>query len=160
MAILSAALGLWFAANFSTPSCNYGRSTYQHVEEPSWRITFTPLDRRASLSDMALHLVGPGANASYWFVYDGGSAPAVALISTTDVTARGWTPPQPEGGVRPLGSLWVYAMDASMRISFEIPKLRAVPPMYLFVPELSEALRGSSPRHNLRPGIFKLTGCR
>ena len=157
----NAALRFFVAASpsFATEACSYRSSVYEHREDPRWRVRFVPLGSKSLLSDMALHLEGPDPGNSYWFLYDAGSAPIVALISTTNVLAADWAPPPSEGGNRPLRDLQIYVMDETMKMSVEVPKASDASPKYLFIPMLTEALRSVSLRHWLAPGVFKRIAC-
>jgi len=108
---------------------------------------------------MALHLEGPESGTSYWFLFDAGSAPVVSLISTTNVLATGWSPPPPDGGSHPLMDMQIYVMDETMKMSAEVPRASDTSPAYLFIPMLTDALRGASSRQWLAPGVFKRIAC-
>jgi hypothetical protein len=59
--------------------------------------------------DLALMLT-PSAGLAYWFLFDEGSARYINLISTTDVTLKGWEPPMDAKGGRPLGEMHYFVL--------------------------------------------------
>lgn len=71
---------------------------------------------------------------------DAGSSPSISLISTTDILVKGWRPPEPDGGDRPLGDMPIMIAGGGFIFNFDIPRKRAARPEYLLLPHLPEAL--------------------
>ena len=103
---------------------------------------------------------------SYWWLPGiPGSSGRHYLYSTTDVEAKGWKAPSPDGGPRPLGELEYIATDVSYRVLEEIPRRAASAPAHILLFTLGEALWYGNDRLNQRrerppTQFFDLTGCR
>jgi hypothetical protein len=91
-------------------------------------------------SDLAFFVHSEKTGKSYWFLPDSGSAHYINLISTSDVTAPDWAPPDPDGGNRPLGSMHYFAFDKKLIGIEGIPQSISSAPDKLFLPDLSEIM--------------------
>ncbi|MDE1146891.1 MAG: hypothetical protein PW843_09755 [Azospirillaceae bacterium] len=109
---------------------------------------------------LAFHVTSARSGRSYWFLFDQGSAHAVNLISTTDVVAPGWQPPNADGGVRPLGEQHFLAADGDLTFAAALPKTGAKAPRYILLPDLSEVMaHKADPREDVPTAFFEATGC-
>ncbi|MBB5866383.1 hypothetical protein [Xanthomonas sp. 3058] len=108
-----------------------------------------------------VHAARTGVNA--WFLpWSGGSDGSQHLASTTDVTAPGWQPPDPDGGPRPLGDISYIGTDAGYRVLSEGPRLGTPAPAHFLLPDLREALwyrAGADQRQQVARQFFDLVGC-
>jgi hypothetical protein len=79
---------------------------------------------------------------TWWFLpWPAGSAGIPHLASTTDVEKPGWTPPDPDGGPRPLGDLDFYSFRRDYTVDDRLPTAGGEAPPHIFVPQLGDALR-------------------
>ncbi|WP_244220709.1 hypothetical protein [Xanthomonas vasicola] len=64
-------------------------------------------------AQLALRVHSSHTGLDAWFLpWNGGSDGNQHLASSTDVTAQGWQPPDPDGGPRPLGDVGYIGTDA------------------------------------------------
>ncbi|MEA5126128.1 hypothetical protein [Xanthomonas floridensis] len=113
-------------------------------------------------AQLAVHLVSARIGLDAWFLpWNGGSDGNQHLASTTDVTAPGWQPPDPDGGPRPLGDIDYLGTDASYRILSEVPRTGMPAPAHFLLPDLGEALRYLPAPAQRQPArqFFDLVGC-
>ena len=93
----------------------------------------------------------------------GGTDDLQNLASTTDVTAPGWKPPDPDDGPRPLGDLDYIATDAGYTIIDDIPRRRGIAPAHILIPQLGDRLWHQWPNVEPRDGapkqFFDLVAC-
>lgn len=123
--------------------------------------TFRNVGRRTGwVSDLALGIQGGQGLPTHWFLFDRGSARYINLISTTDVTRKGWAPPSPDGGERPLGDMHFISATRSLAVTPTVPTSRDAAPSYLMLPDLPEVLaRRATPPEDIRLFFFKLAHC-
>lgn len=144
------------------PSCPITRAVYTAQSDIRVSLRFLQLGPRAPKgwpSELALSIRLPD-HGRYDFLFDAGSARFISLISTLPVDAAGWMPPDPDGGVRPLGSLTYYAMDGADHFLEVVPSRDSPAPRAIFMPLLSEALwYRARPRFDLRNTLFVFTRC-
>ncbi len=147
----------------ASASCKTAHARYAMMGAPGFTAGFRPQPRHEGWqSDAAFFIHSDQSRKTFWFLFDGGTARYINLISTTDVTVPGWSPPPPEGGVRPLGSMHYMAADADLKFSLEIPRQATPAPTYVLLPDLSEKLRygQAGPDQEDAPvAFFKLVGC-
>ena len=131
------------------------------MHDPDVTAGFHRLDHHEELlSDLAFYVRSKRRGVTFWFLFDQGSARYINLISTTDVLAKGWAPPDPDGGVRPLPEMHVLLADADFVFAQEAPKSGAAPPAYILLPDLSETLHQSAtPGWDILTDLFKFDGC-
>lgn len=114
--------------------------------------------------------VGPGAarapGRTWWFLPYSGNGQGVRghLASTHDVTAPGWTPPDPDSGrERPLGDLDYMMLDGDYGfLETSIPRTDRAAPAHLLIPDLQQALWYRPPegeRTGVPLAFFDLTAC-
>jgi hypothetical protein len=72
---------------------------------------------------------------TWWLPWNGGTNNLQNLASTTDVSAPGWRPPNPDGGPRPLGNRQFLALDADYNIMPSVPRLGRPAPAHFLIPE-------------------------
>jgi len=141
-------------------ACPVEQAHYAMEGVPGVEAGFSPVGHHAGWkSDVALYVRTP-AHMDY-FLFDQGSARYVRLISTTDVTASGWKPPDPDGGVRPLGSMEYFSLHADGSFYQDvIPKAGDEAPARIFLPDLAEVMwyRGE-PRQDVPHAFLILARC-
>lgn len=144
----------------TTEACTFKQAVYVHTADSSWKMSFHPFKHKVFLSDMAAHIENTGSKASFWFLFDAGSARYINLISTTNVLQKNWEPPDPDGGKRPLGEMHVFFWDSDMKVMETVPQAESPAPRVVFIPDLSEVLTFRAPvRYDLQAGMFKLDYC-
>lgn len=152
--------GLLLCANpMATPVCPIERAHYAYSEGPG-SADFKVLSHVDGFaSPVALHLNLSGTR-DLWFLFDQGSARYVSLISVTDPTVPGWSPPDPDGGHRPIRDQKFFAWNGDLKIQEAMPQPRSRAPTFVLVPDLPETLQyGVSERMVIGAGIFKLNHC-
>jgi len=141
-------------------ACPVEQAHYVMDGQPGVEAGFRPVGRyKGWISDVAFFVRTP-ARTDY-FLFDQGSAPYVSLISTTDVTEVGWAPPDPDGGVRPLGGMTYYSLHADRSFYQNvIPKAGEEAPAQIFLPDLAEIMwyRGE-PRQSVPHAFLTLVQC-
>jgi hypothetical protein len=111
-------------------------------------------------SDVALGVRSAPGRPEHWFLFDRGAARRINLISTTDVTKRGWQPPSPDGGARPLGEMTYLAADARKAVIAALPTSASPAPRLIVLPELPEVLaRRASPAEDATQPILSFVRC-
>lgn len=83
---------------------------------------------------LAVHSRNSG-RTSWWLPWNGGTDNLQNIASTTDVTARGWRPPNPEGGPRPHGDRRFLAVDADYTVLDGVPARGDPAPAHMLVPD-------------------------
>lgn len=113
------------------------------------------------VSDLALYVRSDATGAKYWFLFDEGAAPRVTLISTTDVETSGWSPPDPDGGERPLSETLYLQADAHDHFAENGPPQGGqVAPDKLLLPDLPAVIRGAlTPEEAIGHGFFQYKAC-
>ncbi|WP_132146388.1 hypothetical protein [Luteibacter rhizovicinus] len=145
----------------SASACDFASARYQHSADANLHASFKVLKLRPAWpTDLALDIRDEKTSTSFWFLFDAGASSYVSLISTADVTAKGWTPPSPDGGIRPLGSMHIFMWNKDMRIADTVPEAQGQAPETFFVPDLTESLRHTAkPPLQIDQGFFKLVSC-
>lgn len=145
----------------ATESCKLPKAHYTLSSDKRFSIVFVPIGKHEGWgSDIALRIDTKG-NPSYWFLFDGGSARYVNMISTTDVKARGWAPPDSDGGNRPLEEMHYFAWSGEYAFDTDYPQSTTKAPDRIFLPDLSEAMwYQANPRMGVKYGVFVLDGCK
>ena len=166
IALLATALMLYANTGFAAPgtalpSCTVARAHYHLSSESAFELSFVKVGKRDGwVSDLALKLT-PTIGPAYWFLFDEGSARYINLISTTDVTLKGWDPPTDAKGNRPLGMMHYFAWSRDYRFDDSAPASATLAPERIFLPDLADAMwYRASPRQGLSQGVFLLDGCR
>ena len=140
VAVIALALALSSAA-LDAPSCPIEKARYELMGAPGFTAGFRPEAKRAGWpSDVAFFVRSAASGKTFWFLFDAGTARYVNMISTTDVTAPGWAPPDPDGGVRPLGDMHYLAADLALTFDPLLPRQGAPAPAYVLLPDLAEKL--------------------
>lgn len=103
---------------------------------------------------LAIHSAKNGTT-SWWVPWQGGTDGQTHIASTTDVTKRGWRPPNPDDGPRPLGDRPFITTDATYTIQAAVPHRGQVAPAHMLNPESGGA---HDPVFPLRQ-FFDLTSC-
>ncbi len=118
-------------------------------------------------SNLALATTFAASGHTYWWLpWNGGSSGRLAVASTTDVAARGWRPPSPDGGTRPHGDLDYLGADVTYKILGSVPMAGNPAPAHFMLAGLGRRLYGpgfGDPKDE--PGapdtkqFFDLDGC-
>ena len=121
--------------------CPTERARYELMGAPGFTAGFRPEPKRPGWpTDVSFFVRSAASGKTFWFLFDRGTARYVNMISTTDVTAPGWAPPDPDGGVRPLGDMHYLAADAALKFDPLAPRQGAPAPAYVLLPDLAEKL--------------------
>lgn len=142
-------------------TCTVPKAHYTLSSDKRVSISFIPVGKHDEWrSDVALRIDTKGG-PSYWFMFDGGSARYVNMISTTDVRTSGWVPPTGDTGTRPMGEMHYFAWSGEYEFRAEYPQSTAMAPERIFLPDLSEAMwYRANPRVAVKHGVFIMDGCR
>lgn len=153
-------------------SCSVEHAQYALRTAPGITARFQDVDTAPSYdgmddwpSHLAFRIHIAKTHRTYWFLpWPGGTDDLQNLASTTDVTAPGWKPPNPDGGPRPLGDLAYIATDARYEVIDDIPRRGGIAPAHILLPRLGDALwHQSSPDAEPRDGapkqFFDLVAC-
>ena len=155
----------------SLANCRVEHAHYSLRNAPGITADFRAVgvtDRRSPTDDWPSHLaLGirlTKTNRTYWFLPEpDGTAHLQHFASTTDVTAPGWKPPNPDGGPRPLGEIDYIATDANYRVIDAVPRLGDIAPAHMLFADLGEVLWYRTPS-NRRDGapkqFFDLVSCK
>lgn len=153
-----------FAAFFSptavaASACPYSRA---HYSTPTGDLALDFLKispARGMVSDLALRVRAQrSAKDVAYYYFDQGSAPKITLISTTDVSARGWRV-NPDGGIRPHGTATFIGMAADGRLEQTAPTSKTMARRFLIIPELGQVLKASGISVR-RDDAFVLASCK
>ncbi len=71
----------------------------------------------------------------WWLPWLGGTDNLQHVASTTDVTASGWRPPNPDGGPRPFGDREYIGTDADYNIIDNMPRRGKQAPAHMLIPD-------------------------
>lgn len=141
-------------------ACTFEQAHYRYSTNPDIEVSFKKLDKGAGwMSDLALHLTIRGGE-SYWFLFDGGSARYINMISVGDAGAPGWKAPGSEGAKGPLHDMHFFAWSKA-NVFFESMPMPGLPaPDIIFLPDLSETLwYVARPRVGVGHGLFLRYRC-
>ncbi len=144
-------------------ACPVDQARYALRTEPAVTAGFLRVESsRDWPSGLALGIQVHGRR--HWFLpFPGGTDGAQNLASTLDPTVSGWTPPNPDGGPRPLGNFQYLGFDATYRLLPSIPHSGGAAPVHILLPTLDDALRhptGDQPRDSIPRQMFDLVACR
>ena len=155
-----AVIALAIAGTWSAHACTYEKAHYVYSSNPSLSVSFTNIGKRENvLSTIALQLSDKQSGASFWFLFDAGSARYITMISTSDVRSPGWEPPT-DGSPRLLCSMHFFAWSKRMVFDENLPMAGARAPDTIFLPDLSETLwYRAEPRIGIGHGVFTLKRC-
>lgn len=92
---------------------------------------------------------------TWWLPWNGGTDNLQNVASTTDVTARDWRPPNPDGGPRPFGNRQYLGTDAHYNIIGTIPHRGQPAPIHMLIPDAGSAHDEAFPAKQ----FFDLVGC-
>ena len=125
-------LAVGLVAQCPTQNAHY---VLRHTPEISAR--FRPVDSGPNWpSNLAFevydHKLG---KVSWWLPWLGGTDNLQNIASTTDVTVRGWQPPDPDGGPRPQGNREYLGMDADYNVINDVPYRGKPAPVHILIPE-------------------------
>ncbi|HEY4031926.1 MAG TPA: hypothetical protein VGM25_16390 [Caulobacteraceae bacterium] len=151
------------AAALAALACPVENAGYTLRTAPGITARFRDVDSgRDWPSGLALGIHSATTNRTYWFLpWDGGTDDLQNLASTTDVDAKDWKPPSPDGGPRPLGDLEYVEVDQGYGVIDAIPHRNAPAPAHILIPGLGAALRYGSvdSRDGAPKQFFDLTSC-
>lgn len=159
----AAALVMGLAVATGSLACSFEQAHYRYSANPDIEVSFRKVGKQPDwISDLALQLKIRGSGRSYWFLFDGGSARYVNMISVEDVTAPGWTAPDGDGsrGRGTLGSMHFFAWSKKDVFFETIPKSGQPAPDTIFLPDLAETLwYRADPRVGVGHGLFVRDRC-
>lgn len=161
VAIMATALLGSLSSVRAAETCKLPNAHYTLSSDKRFSIRFIPVGKHEDWgSDVALRIDTKGG-PSYWFMFDGGSARYVNMISTTDVKASSWIPPTGDTGTRPMGEMHYFAWSGKYAFHAEYPQSTSAAPERIFLPDLSEAMwYRANPRLDVKYGVFVLDGCK
>jgi hypothetical protein len=110
---------------------------------------------------MRLH-IGASGRTYWWVPWNGGTNGQQNLASTTDASAPGWQPPNPDDGPRPVGDVQFIATDARYNLWTHVPVRGGPAPAHFLIPDLREALWYRAPsdqRDGTVREFFDLVSC-
>ncbi len=143
--------------------CKTATARYEMMGAPGFTAGFLPqAEHQGWQTDTAFFVRSAASGKSFWFLFDRGSARYINMISTTDVTAPGWAPPSPDGGVRPLGEMHYLAADRALTFDPELPRQDAPAPTYVLLPDLAQTLwhgQRNGAKEEAPTAFFKLVSC-
>ncbi|MGY3232542.1 hypothetical protein ACVWWJ_004026 [Luteibacter sp. HA06] len=160
VAVAAIALVGSMSATRATERCPLTKAHYTLSSDKGFSIRFIPVGKLEGWrSDVALRIDKTGF-PSYWFLFDGGSARYINMISTTNVQAANWMPPTGDGGIRPLGEMHYFAWSGKYDFNNEFPQAKATAPERIFLPDLAETMwYAASPRLGVKHGVFIRNRC-
>lgn len=115
--------GLLVMAATALLSCPAENARYVLRNAPEVTANFRAVDSGPDWpSGLALAVrFGKSGNVYWWLPWNGGTDNRQNVASTTDVTAPGWRPPNPDGGPRPHGDTEYLGADADYNIINAVP---------------------------------------
>ena len=129
-------IGLFALAAVSTISCPAEDAHYVLRHFPDVSARFRSVDSSPDWpSGLALAVHSRPGQTSWWLPWRGGTDNLQHLASTTDVTARDWRPPNPDGGPRPLGDRSYVGMDADYNVLEDVPHRGGLAPAHMLIPD-------------------------
>lgn len=142
----------------SLTSCPVERAHYVLRDHPGLTADFRSVARSPDWpSGLALGVHHTASGRTFWWLpWNGGSDGLQNVASTGDVTARGWHPPDPDGGPRPYGDRHYIGTDATYRILSGAPRRGEPAPAHMLFPDSA----GSQDRVFVARQFFDLVGCR
>jgi hypothetical protein len=159
------------AAAVASLACTVEHAHYAMRTAPEIRANFRDVETAMGgdgIDDWPSHLAFrihmAKTNRTYWFLPSpGGTNDLQYLVSTTDVDASDWKPPNPDGGPRPLGAFGYIATDAHYNVIDNIPRRNGPAPAHILLPELGDALWHQKaelvPRDGAPKQFFDLVAC-
>jgi hypothetical protein len=144
-------------------ACPIEQARYALRTEPSVTAGFMRVESGHDWpSGLALRIEIHGRR--HWFLpFPGGTNGEQNLASTVDPSVPGWTPPNPDGGPRPLGNFQYLGFDATYLLLANIPQSGGAAPAHILLPTLDDALRhpmDDRPRDSIPRQFFDLVACR
>jgi len=82
---------------------------------------------------LAIHFKKSG-HTFWWLPWNGGTDNRQNIASTTDVTAKSWRPPNPDGGPRPYGNMEYLGLNANYDVINDIPRRGKRAPAHMLLP--------------------------
>lgn len=134
------ALLVGVAAISHAHACSFEQAHYRYTANHDIEVSFKRLGKRSGwMSNLALHLTIRGG-ASYWFMFDRGSAHYINMISVEDTSVPGWTASGNELPQGPLQAMHFFAWSKGGMFFESLPMEGLPAPDTIFLPDLSEAL--------------------
>ncbi|MFN3675955.1 MAG: hypothetical protein ACK4TC_08240 [Sphingomonas pseudosanguinis] len=148
---------LALAAAALTP-CPVERAHYILRDHPDVTADFRSVARDPDWpSGLALGVHHTASGRTFWWLpWNGGSDGLQNVASTGDVTAKGWHPPDPDGGPRPFGDRHYIGTDAAYHILNRVPNRGEPAPAHMLFPDSA----GSQDHVFVARQFFDLAGCR
>ncbi|HEX4711479.1 hypothetical protein [Phenylobacterium sp.] len=143
-------------------ACPIERAHYVLRGTPNVTAGFQNLPKlQGWLTTIAFHIDFRNEGDRFWWLFDQGSSRFLTMISTTDVNAPGWQPPDEEHkGAKPLGTTHVWYADQNYVLSYSMPDQGTAAPQHILIPDLEEiAWYGLKPRRGIPTAFFDLATC-
>ena len=140
--------------------CPVERARYRMIHDDRFSAGFYPIKKYDMWPDLAFFVRSKSTARTFWFLFTSGSSEYLTLVSTTDVRDKTWSPPDPDGGLRPLGDTQV--MFAASRYVFivTVPERKSLRPEYVLLPDLPDALANrAKPPESAPLDFFKFDHC-
>ena len=103
---------------------------------------------------LAVHS-GKTGLTTWWLPWTGGTDNLQNLASTTDVTARDWRPPSPDGGPRPMGNREYLGADEGYNVLSDLPRRGGIAPAHMLIPNAGSSQDQAFPAKQ----FFDLVSC-
>ena len=141
------------------PHCPWERAHHEMVGDPRFAIDVVQAPRGPlGGPELVLRFNFGKLYKARWYFTDGGSASVEHLISTNDPATPGWQPPDPDSRRgRPYSDMIVMGYGLRLNAGSARAASGFPAPAYLFVPEISDAMREGSDR--LPNTVYRLSAC-
>lgn len=133
--------GLLVLAASTVTQCPVERAHYVLRHHPDWTAEFREVDSGADWpSGVALAIHNGKTKETFWWLpWNGGTDGLQNVASTTDVTAKGWKPPSPDGGPRPQGNRQYLGFTAGYDLISSVPRRGEIAPSHMLFPNSAGA---------------------
>ena len=130
-------IGIWALAATSISQCYTENAHYVLRHDPGVSASFRPVDSGPDWPSRVALVVRSGRSGriSWWLPWSGGTDNLQHLASTTDIDARNWQPPNPDGGPRPFGDREYVGTDAAYNILDDVPRRGKPAPAHMLIPD-------------------------
>lgn len=134
-------LGLLALAAASVAPCPVERAHYVLRHHPEWTAYYRQVDSGSDWpSGLALAIQYHKSGETFWWLpWNGGTDSLQNVASTDDVIAKGWQPPNPDGGPRPHGNRQYLGFDAAYDLIEQVPRRGDTAPVHMLFPDSAGA---------------------
>ena len=151
-------IGMLALAAATVATCPVEQAHYVLRHDPSVTAYFRPVDSGPDWpSHVAIAVQHKDLRKTLWWLpWNGGSNGLQNVVSTEDVTAKGWQPPSPDGGPRPYGDRQYIGTDIMYNLINHVPKRGEPAPAHMLFRDAA----GSKDTAFLDRQFFDFVGCR